>query len=172
MTDKDTLYAAMFEAYHDSLKNFCIFKGVRQEDVDDIVSEAFTRAIAHGDTVASLTSPQQRAWLYSAVVRIVKEYRSRKPILPFSEIENIENYIKENDELTEFQTDQAFQQYVKQLYDALDNDKERELFRLIFDKQVDYNTLAKKYGYSPGTMRVVVSRFRKKLRSTVNKILN
>ncbi len=35
MSGKDSLYTALFEIYHDSLKNFCISKGVRPEDIDE-----------------------------------------------------------------------------------------------------------------------------------------
>ena len=51
-------------------------------------------------------------------------------------------------------------------------EKERELFRLIFDQKIDYDTLSKKYDASSGTVRVMVSRLRSKLRVIVNKILS
>lgn len=110
--------------------------------------------------------------MYSAVVRIIKENRTKTTPAVFSEIENIENHIIENDNLKQYQSEEDYQTYVMQVYDELSTDKERELFKLIFDQKIDYNTLSQKYGVSSGTVRVVVSRLRKKLRVIVNKILS
>ncbi len=172
MLDKDNLYTALFEIYHDSLKNFCISKGVRPEDIDDMVSEAFTRAIANANTVLSLEPPQQRAWLYSAVMWIMKEYNSRREVIPFSEVEDIEKYIQAEDDSEQIRDEDAFRCYVKQVYAALETEEERKLFIEIFDRKVNYAELAQKYGRSVGNMRVMVSRFRKKLRKIVNNVLS
>ena len=172
MPDRDSLYTELFDLYHQSLINFCVSKGVRSENIEDIVSEAFTRALAKSSQVMPLKPEQQRAWLYSAVVRIIKENNARKTPELFSEIENIENYIKDGDDLEQFQSEETYQGYVQQVYDELSTEKERELFRLIFDQKIDYDTLSKKYDASSGTVRVMVSRLRSKLRVIVNKILS
>ena len=172
MMDRDSLYTELFHLYHQSLINFCISKGVRPENVEDIVSEAFTRALAQSDLIISLVPQQQRAWLYSAVVRIIKENNARIPPAVFSEIENIENYIKSDDALEQYQSEEDFKEYTKQVYNELSTKKERELFGLIFDQKIDYETISKKYNSSPVATRVMVSRLRKKLRGIVNKILN
>ena len=119
-----------------------------------------------------LKPEQQRAWLYSAVVRIIKENNAQKKPELFSEIENIENYIKDADDLEQYQAEETYQEYVQQVYDELSTEKERELFKLIFNQKIDYDTLSQKYDASSGTVRVMVSRLRKKLRVIVNKILN
>lgn len=172
MLDRDSIYTELFHTYHQSLINFCVSKGVRPENVEDIVSEAFTRALAKADQVMPLEPKQQRAWLYSAVVKIIKETNAKAKPAAFSEIENIENYIKENDTLEQFQSEETYRGYVQQVYDELSTDKERELFRLIFDQKIDYDTLSQKYDASSGTVRVMVSRLRKKLRVIVNKVLS
>lgn len=61
MPDRDSLYTELFNTYHQSLINFCIAKGVRYENVEDIVSKAFTRALAKADQVMTLQPQQQRA---------------------------------------------------------------------------------------------------------------
>ena len=115
MPDRDSLYTELFDLYHQSLINFCVSKGVRPENIEDIVSEAFTRALAKSDQVMPLKPEQQRAWLYSAVVRIIKENNARKTPELFSEIENIENYIKDGDDLEQFQSEETYQGYVQQV---------------------------------------------------------
>ena len=172
MPDRDSLYTELFDLYHQSLINFCVSRGVRPENIEDIVSEAFTRALAKSDQVMPLKPPQQRAWLYSAVVLVIKENNARKSPEFFSEIENIENYLSDDDDFEQHRSDETFHDYVLQIYDELSTEKERELFRLIFNQKIDYDTLAKKYDAEPGTVRVMVSRLRKKLRKIVNKMLN
>lgn len=115
MLDRDSIYTELFHTYHQSLINFCVSKGVRPENVEDIVSEAFTRALAKADQVMPLEPKQQRAWLYSAVAKIIKETNAKAKPAAFSEIEN---------------------------------------------------------DVSSGTVRVMVSRLRKKLRVIVNKVLS
>ena len=172
MPDRDSLYTELFDLYNQSLINFCVSQGVRSENIEDIVSEAFTRALAKSDQVMPLKPEQQRAWLYSAVVRIIKENNAQKNPELFSEIENIENYIKDDDDLERYQSEETYQGYVQQVYDELSIEKERELFKLIFNQKIDYDTLSKKYDASSGTVRVMVTRLRKKLRVIVNKILS
>ncbi len=172
MSDRDSIYAEMFNMYQQSLINFCISKGVRPEDGEDIVSEAFIRALEKADQLLVLEPNQQKAWLYSAVVNIIKENAAKASPIVFSQIENIENFIKDNDELERFQAEEDYQQYVQQVYDELSTDKERELFQLIFDKKINYEALSQKYNVTPGSVRVMVSRLRKKLREIVNKILS
>lgn len=172
MPDKDSIYTELFQTYRQSLINFCVSKGVRPENIEDIVSEAFTRALEKAEQFLKLTPQQQRAWLYSAVIRIIKENNAKITPIVFSEIENIENHIKDNDDLAQFKNEETYQGYIQQVYDELTNDNERELFKLIFDQKIDYNTLSEKYDASSGTVRVMVSRLRKKLRIIVNKILN
>ncbi|MBQ7923539.1 MAG: sigma-70 family RNA polymerase sigma factor [Clostridia bacterium] len=172
MPDLNSIFTELFETYHGSLINFCISQGVRAESAEDIASEAFTRALANPEKFLPLDPKQQRTWLYSAVGYIIKENNARITSVPFGEIENIENYITETDKLEEFIADEDFNGYVKQIHEELSDEKDRELFRLIFDRKIDYDTLSKKFGITPGHTRVMVSRLRKKLRVIVNKILN
>lgn len=172
MSDRDSIYNELFNKYHQSLINFCISRGVRAENVEDIVSEAFTWALEKAEQFMKLTPKQQKAWLYSAVILIIKENNAKAETPVFSEIENIESYIKYDDSLEQFQAEENYRQYVRQVYDELSTEKERELFRLIFDEKIDYDTLSRKYNVSPGAVRVMVSRLRKKLRVIVNKILS
>ncbi len=171
MPDRDSVYAELFNTYHQSLINYCISKGVRPTDSEDIVSEAFARALAKAEEFLALEPNQQKSWLYSAVSYIMKENNRKVSPVAFSEIENIENYIKENDELEQLQSEEDYQQYVKLIYDELESDKERELFKLIFDKKIDYKALSREYDVSPGAARLMVHRFRNKLNDIVNKLL-
>lgn len=172
MPDRDFIYTELFHTYYKSLINFCISQGVHAENADDIVSEAFTRAWTKAEQFLMLEPIQQKAWLYSAVVNIIKENKAKAPPTPFSEIENIENFIKDNNDLISFKSEEDFYGYAEQVYDELETDKERELFTLIFDERIDYEILSQKYGTSQGNVRVMVSRLRKKLRVIVNKLLN
>ncbi len=169
MQDKDSVFTELFEKYHQSLINYCVSRGFRPADSDDIVSEAFTRALDREEKFLKLKPNKRRAWLYKAVDYIILESYDKKLPKPFSEIDNIENYIKENDELEKLLTDEIYDEYVKQVYDSLDDDKDRKLFTHILNK-TDYKTLVKEYGKSPEAVRTMVSRFRKKLDEIVKKL--
>ncbi|MBQ7923652.1 MAG: sigma-70 family RNA polymerase sigma factor [Clostridia bacterium] len=172
MPDLDSIFTELFETYHRSLINFCISQGVRADNAEDITSEAFARALAKPDQFLALEPKQQRAWLYSAVAYIMKENNAKTHPVTFSEIENIENYITDNDDLQHFISEGDFDEYAKQVYDELSTDNDRELFKSIFDQKIDYEVLSKKFNVTPGNTRVMVSRLRKKLRVIVNKLLN
>ena len=171
MVDRDSVYDELFQTYHVFLISFCVTQGIRAENAEDIASEAFTRALAKSDQFLKLEPKQQKSWLFSAVTNIIKENNAKPEAIPFSEIENIDNYIADHDDLEQLQSEETYQQYVQQVSDELSNDKERELFKLIIDEKLDYDTLSRKYALSSGTARVMVSRFRKKLREIVNNIL-
>jgi len=171
MQDRDSMFTELFHAYYNSLINFCISKGKGSDVAEDIVSETFARALAKADQLLMLAPKQQRSWLYSTAVNIIKETHAHTPPVVFSEIEDIENFIVATDTLEQFQSEEDYQQYVQQTYNELATDKERELFELIFDQKIDYTTLSQKLDVSPGTIRVMVCRLRKKLRIIVNKIL-
>lgn len=53
----------------------------------------------------------------------------------------------------------------------MDSDKERELFVRIVEEKLDYRSLSEEYGVTSGNLRVILSRFRSKLRKIVNNIL-
>jgi len=172
MVDRDSVYNELFQTYHVFLISFCVTQGIHVENAEDIVQEAFTRALAKSDQFLRLEPKKQKSWLFSAVTNIIKENNAKPEAIPFSEIENIDNYIADHDDLEQLQSEETYQQYVQQVSDELSNDKERELFKLIIDEKLDYDTLSRKYALSSGTARVMVSRFRKKLREIVNNILS
>lgn len=171
MSDIESLFTELFNKYYNSLIDYCIAKNIREQDADDIVSEAFARAFEKSGQVFSLNEKQQRAWLYSAVSLIIKEGFSKNKFTVFSELDFIENYAQEKNDIDEFHDNDNFDTCLREIRENLGSDKERELFELIFDKKIDYKTLSEKYGISPDNCRVMVSRLRSKIRASVNKML-
>ena len=164
MSDIESLFTELFNKYYNSLINYCIAKNIREQDADDIVSEAFARAYEKSNQLFPLNEKQQRAWLYSAVSLIIKEELSKNKLTAFSELDFIENYAQEKSGIDEFHDNDNFDTCLREI-------RERELFELIFDKKIDYKTLSEKYGITPDNCRVMISRFRSKIRAFVNKVL-
>lgn len=102
---------------------------------------------------------------------IIKEELSKNKLTAFSELDFIENYAQEKSGIDEFHDNDNFDTCLREIRENLGSDKERELFALIFDKKIDYRTLSKKYGITPDNCRVMISRFRSKIRAFVNKVL-
>lgn len=171
MSDIESLFTELFNKYYNSLINYCIAKNIREQDGDDIVSEAFARACEKSNQLFPLNEKQQRAWLYSAVSLIIKEELSKNKLTAFSELDFIENYAQEKSGIDEFHDNDNFDTCLREIRENLGSDKERELFELIFDNKIDYRTLSEKYGITPDNCRVMISRFRSKIRAFVNKVL-
>ena len=167
----EVLYTELFKKYYGSLIHFCIAEGFPNVTAEDIVAEAFTRAYEKSDKFTSLAPKQQTAWLYTAATKIMKEMKAKRTFIPFSEIPEIENIAQGKDDIAAFLTDDAFDSYIKEVYAALDSDKERELFVRIVEEKLDYDSLSKECGITSGNLRVILSRFRSKLRIIVNNIL-
>lgn len=168
--DMETLYTELFKNYYGSLIHFCMTEGFPKDTAEDIVAEAFTRAYDKSDQFTSLAPKQQTSWLYTAANKIMKEMKAKRTFIPFSEIPEIEN-IEQTDDIAAFHTEDAFDSYIKEVYAALDSDKERELFVRIVEEKLDYRSLSEEYGVTSGNLRVILSRFRSKLRIIVNNIL-
>ena len=168
--DMETLYTELFKNYYGSLIHFCMTEGFPKDTAEDIVAEAFTRAYDKSDQFTSLAPKQQTAWLYTTANKIMKEMKAKRTFIPFSEIPEIEN-IEQTDDIAAFHTEDAFDSYIKEVYAALDSDKERELFVRIVEEKLDYRSLSEEYGVTSGNLRVILSRFRSKLRKIVNNIL-
>ena len=168
--DMETLYTELFKNYYGSLIHFCMTEGFPKDTAEDIVAEAFTRAYDKSDQFTSLAPKQQTSWLYTAANKIMKEMKAKRTFIPFSEIPEIEN-IEQTDDIAAFHTEDAFDSYIKEVYAALDSDKERELFVRIVEEKLDYRSLSEEYGVTFGNLRVILSRFRSKLRKIVNNIL-
>ena len=168
--DMETLYTELFRNYYGSLLHFCMAEGFPKDTAEDIVAEAFTRAYEKSDQFTSLAPKQQTAWLYTAANKIMKEMNTKRTFIPFSKIPEIEN-IAQTDGIAAFHTEDAFDSYIKEVYAALDTDKERELFIRIVEEKLDYRSLSEEYGVTSGNLRVILSRFRSKLRKIVNNIL-
>lgn len=171
MSDADSTFTELFNTYYESLIKYCISVGARPHDAEDAVAEAFSRAFSKSDQLMTLTPRQQKAWLYTAATKIIKEKRSKKTHITFSEINNIEDYLRDGDEIEKFHSEESFDSYVKEVYSSLSSDRERELFDLIFDKKIDYAMMSEQYGIESASVRVMVSRLRCKLREIVNKML-
>ena len=168
--DMETLYTELFKNYYGSLIHFCMTEGFPNVTAEDIVAEVFTRAYEKSDKFTSLAPKQQTSWLYTAANKIMKEMKAKRTFIPFSEIPEIEN-IEQTDDIAAFHTEDAFDSYIKEVYAALDSDKERELFVRIVEEKLDYRSLSEEYGVTSGNLRVILSRFRSKLRKIVNNIL-
>lgn len=170
MSDADSTFTELFNKYYESLLKYCISVGARPHDAEDAVSEAFSRALSKSNQLMTLTPRQQKAWLYTAATKIIKENRSKKTHVTFSEISNIEDYLQEGDDIEQFNSEESFDSYVREIYSSLSS-KERELFDKIFDKKIDYATMSEQYGIESASVRVMVSRLRSKLRGIVNNVL-
>lgn len=172
MADKNSVYSDLYKTHYRNLVKYCTSKKIPVETAEDIVSEAYTRSIEKESKFLTLAPAQQRTWLFSAVDYVIKEHYDRRSDTPFSEIEDLEQYINDNDELSVFQSNEEFQDYLQQVYDSLTDECEKKVFTMIVDQKMDYKSISQVCSTSQGAARTMISRLRKKLREIVNKILS
>ena len=162
----------LFREYYAALVRYSVSNGISKDNAPDVVSEAFLRAIRKKEQFLQLNPQQQKAWLYTTVGYIIREQKDKPSDVPFSAVEGIEEYINENDDLSRFQANEDFQDYLQMVEKAFANDDERHLFSRIVDHKVDYSTLSRQENLPPASIRVLIHRLRKKASEFVNNLLN
>lgn len=164
MSDIDSMFADLFEKHYDSLMHYCIVKKIRYHDAEDIVSEAYERALKKSWQLFSLNENQQKTWLYTAVSLIIKERVAKNGQSIFGDLDLFTNYVQKTNAIDEFHDSDNFDACLREITDSLKSPKERELFKLIFDEKINYEALSEKYDISQNACRVKVLRLRRKLR--------
>ena len=92
MSDINSMFTDLFEKYYDPLMHYCTAKKIRRYDSEDIVSEAYERALSKSWQLSFLNENQQKTWLYTAVSLIIKEKAAKKGILVFASPKETKEY--------------------------------------------------------------------------------
>lgn len=171
MSDINSMFTDLFEKYYDPLMHYCTAKKIRRYDSEDIVSEAYERALSKSWQLSFLNENQQKTWLYTAVSLIIKEKAAKNGQAVFRDLDLFGDYVQKINVIDEFHEAEAFDTWLCEIKGSLCSDKERELFELIFDEKINYEALSEKYGISQEACRVKVSRFRHKLRKITDRIM-
>jgi len=160
MTFKETLTAH----YVDNFDMLCVQVGkiVGYNDAEDVVQEAYTRALKYSKSYeGDGSSASFGAWLSSIIFNCIKDFHreNRMRGMTSEELEGIED-----------ETSKPINKLVlKRVIDTVDKEpkQKRELLRLFFFKQFTTKEIAELLPFTHSNVRVIIHYFRKKLRAVV-----
>lgn len=141
---------SLYRDYHNQLLWYCInLTSNNRALAEDIVQDAFMRALENAHVINDLTTSQCRSWLYKTAKNIFIDRIRRINKEPIPQLELICE-----DDLSEIM--------VRQLCSQL-SVEERELFWLRYMEGYNSSELGKIYDLSPSTVRARLLSARKKI---------
>lgn len=146
----------LYTSYHNELVKWCQTMTDSHELAEELVQEAYLRAMLHQDMLEMLQEKQRRAWLYRTVKNLYIDnirHRSFEDV-----VEDVPENVEEPQEFTEFE-------WIK-LLESLP-DIEGVLFSLRYLQGYNSNQLGRMFNLPPGTVRSKLSSARKHLRQSI-----
>lgn len=146
----------LYTSYHNELVKWCQTMTDSHELAEELVQEAYLRAMLHQDILEMLQEKQRRAWLYRTVKNLYIDnirHRSFEDV-----VEDVPENVEEPHEFTEFE-------WIK-LLESLP-DIEGVLFSLRYLQGYNSNQLGRMFNLPPGTVRSKLSSARKHLRQSI-----
>ena len=146
----------LYTSYHNELVKWCQTMTDSHELAEELVQEAYLRAMLHQDMLEMLQEKQRRAWLYRTVKNLYIDnirHRSFEDV-----VEDVPENVEEPQEFTEFE-------WIK-LLESLP-DIEGVLFSLRYLQGYNSNQLGRMFNLPPGTVRSKLSSAKKHLRQSI-----
>ena len=139
--------------YYKELLGWCKSMTQDTQQAEDLVQEAFLRAIDHTMLLESLKEKQRRSWMYQTIKNL---YIDKLRHTSFETmVEEIPEAAAETDEFSKISYEQAILQLPKE---------EQELFIMQY-QGYDSTELGRIFGMPAGTIRAKLSSARKRLRA-------
>lgn len=151
----------LYNEYYYELIGWCSLMTQNRTLAEDLVQEAFLRALINAELIQNLQPRQQKAWLY----RTVKNLYLDK--VRHTAFETITDDVLSETEVSEKYTDIDNQQLIDTL-----PDEERFLFIMRYIQGYNATELGTLFGLPSGTVRSRLSSARKRLRSALKEIYN
>lgn len=146
----------LYTSYHNELVKWCQTMTDSHELAEELVQEAYLRAMLHQDMLEMLQEKQRRAWLYRTVKNLYIDnirHRSFEDV-----VEDVPENVEEPQEFTEFE-------WIK-LLESLP-DIEGVLFSLRYLQGYNSNQLGRMFNLPSGTVRSKLSSARNHLRQSI-----
>jgi len=149
----------LYETYHRELVHWCQGMTGNMDNAEELVHEAFLRAMLHEQLLLVLDDKQRRAWLYRTVKNLYVDWirrRTREDV-----VDEIPESLNFPEEITELEWEN--------LLEALP-DVEGVLFMMRYLQGYNSNQLSEMFAMPPGTVRSKLSSARKHLREMIGGI--
>ncbi len=143
----------MYEEFFDGLVSWCAAMCGGETAAEDMVQEAFARALTHSVTLEKLHPMQSRAWLYTTVKNI---YLDRVRHRAFESVsDEIPDTAADGDDYADAETDELIN--MLPYPDGI-------MFRMRYLEGYSSKEIGEMFNMPPGTVRSRLSETRKKLR--------
>ena len=168
MDEKETIFHTLYQEYHGVLYKTCISFTGNPAKADETVQEAFVRLWIVWDSRLDCSKSANKSWLYKTAVNILHEAQRADMRCP----DNMNDLAGIPDEDIIGAREEGFQHeyYIFEIRKILKPAEDR-VFDLYAVKGMTYREMAAVLNKSESTIRSQVSRMRKKLRPTVEKLL-
>lgn len=150
------MIAELYDAYFKELTRWCQSMTGNPGLAEELVQEAFFRAMLNEEILAGLKEEQRKAWLYRVIKNIYVDHVRHGAYE--SIVEAVPERMVENIALTEFEW--------QQLLDSLP-DMEGVLFAMRYLQGYNSRQLGELFQMPPGTVRSKLSSARKHLRDAI-----
>ncbi len=146
----------VYQKYHQELVGWCVGMTGNPVTAEELVQEAFLRAMLHEESFYALKEPQQRAWLYRTIknsyVDRIRRARYETVVEKFPQMQKEQEEMK----VTEW----------KSLLESLP-DREGLIFALRYLDGCNSRQIGELLQIPPGTVRSKLSSARKHLRDAL-----
>lgn len=147
----------LYKKYRVELVNWCAAMTCSRAIAEDMVQEAFLRALINEEFIQGLLPEQKRAWLYRTVRNLyIDRIRKASFEAALCGLADEPQFLEAYDEVD-----------VRQIMTLLPND-ERILFAMRYLQGYNASELGKIFGLPAGTVRYKLSSARKRLRNELN----
>lgn len=149
----------LYQKHYRELYRYCLAACRNPGTAEDLVQEAFVRALTHADTFSLLGPQQQRAWLYKTVRNLLydryRRYKQLETLLAAAEEETAA-------------TDDGYTAVEIALLLSQLPDRERSLVQMRYLEGYNATELGKLFGEPPSTIRARLRRARQLLKQMLN----
>ena len=162
----------LFLQHNAYILNICRSKGLSEEDAKDVLSETFLRFWQNIDDLIDLVPLQHKKWLYTTAVNITHEKIRQHINIEPADISELEATVaEENNGIDAAIEEQAFEHLLTQIGSEL-SDTEKKTLDMIFEHErgVSYEELSEKYGLRSVTLRSMIHRLRKNVKTILEKL--
>lgn len=153
------MWEELYEAHYKELLSYGTHMGIGKELTEDLVQEAFVKAMINTATVEDLSPGQQRAWLFRTFKNLFFD-RYRRAVL---EQEYTQKY------LPEYAEDPGMQEVENAMVLQSISPQDRAIFQLRHFDGYTAEEIAQMLDLPPGTVRSRLSRCRKYLKQNLER---
>lgn len=168
MINIEASFDDIYARYYLAIVRYAIAKGFPKETAEEIAHETFERLWRKRRECEFETEAALRVWLYK-VAGLVGQEQCRTNTEDV-DLAACENYRSDTDEIGARDEQLQYEHYISEIEKEL-SDTERLLFRQILIEKKPYAACAGELRMNPVTMRVAISRLRKKLRPLIAEML-